>query len=124
MNGTNGTISFSIYYQECTFPHYSWQIAAKKGEKVTLVIQHLKVLSWDTSCTFNYVEIQNGTYADGKPSTRMCGEIVSGIVTFYSHENHSLKVVLVIEPSSTRAVFEATYTVHSYNESVSNGKHN
>ncbi|XP_068711541.1 uncharacterized protein [Montipora foliosa] len=120
LNGTNGIISFSTRFRECMYPHYSWQIAAKKGEKVKLVIQYMNM--WDTSCTFGYVEIQNGTYADGKPmSTRMCGYLLSGIVTFYSHEGQSLEVVLAnMNRSRSWVYITATYTVISYNDAVSN----
>ena len=121
MNGTNGIISFSTRFHECMYSHYSWQIAAKKGEKVKLVIQSMSMPWWDESCTLA-VEIQNGTYADGKlMSTRMCGSLLSGIVTFYSHEGQSLEVVLA-NSSWSWVNFRAAYTVISYNDTVSNGK--
>ena len=82
---------------------------------------------WDGSCILVYMEIQNGTYADGTPmSTRMCGSLLSGIVTFYSHEGQSLGVVLKINLANrpwSWVYFTATYTVISYNDTVSNGKH-
>ena len=106
------------------YPYYSWEIAAKKGEKVKLVIHSMDITWWDRSCTLRYLEIQNGTYANGKPSTRMCGFLLSGIVTSYSHEGQSLEVVVRLEERPWSDVyFEATYTVISYNDTVSNGKH-
>ncbi|XP_068728067.1 uncharacterized protein [Montipora capricornis] len=128
LNGTNGGVSFSSYFQyygECLYQHYSWQIAAKKGEKVKLEIQSMYISWWDGSCTLSYLEIQNGTYADGKPaSTRTCGGLLSGILTFYSHEGQSLEVVLAIMDFNwIQLHFTATYTVISYNDTVSNGKH-
>ena len=107
------------------YPYYSWEIAAKKGEKVKLVIEYMEISWWDRSCTLRYLEIQNGTYADGKPSTRMCGSLLSGIVTSYSHEGQSLEVVVKLGDESPwrRVYFRATYTVISCNDTVSNGKH-
>ncbi|XP_068739004.1 uncharacterized protein [Montipora capricornis] len=121
LNGTDGIISVSIYYYECMYPHYSWQIEARKGEKVKLEIQSMYVSSWNGSCTLRYLEIQNGTYADGKPSSRMCGIFLSGIATFYSHEGQSLELVVAnMDPYWSWMYFTATYTVISYNDTVSN----
>ncbi|XP_068743638.1 uncharacterized protein [Montipora capricornis] len=121
LNGTNGIISFYTFARECMYPYYSWKIAAKKGEKVKLVIQYVDISWWDGSCTLIYLEIQNGTYADGKPSTRMCGYLLSGIVTSYSHEGQSLEVVVKLVNSAWSHVsFTATYTVIRYNDTVFN----
>ncbi|XP_068711539.1 uncharacterized protein [Montipora foliosa] len=126
LNGTNGIISFQFqsHNNKCLYPHYSWQIAAKKGEKVKLVIQSMDISWWDGSCTLVYMEIQNGTYADGKPmSTRICSSLLSGIVTFYSHEGQSLELVLNIKLAKrpwSWVYFTATYTVISYDDTVSN----
>ncbi|XP_068741641.1 uncharacterized protein [Montipora capricornis] len=121
LNGTDGIISVSIHYYECMYPHYSWQIEAKKGEKVKLVIQSMHASWWNESCTLRYLEIQNGTYADGKPSSRMCSNLLSGIATFYSHEGQSLEVVVAnVKPYWNWMYFIATYTVISYNDTVSN----
>ena len=77
------------------------------------------------SCTLGYLEIQNGTYADGKPTnTRTCGYLLSGIITFYSNAGQSLEVVVSnMDPYWSWTYFTATYTVISYNDIVSNGKH-
>ncbi|XP_068711530.1 uncharacterized protein [Montipora foliosa] len=128
LNGTNGSILFYTYYQECMYPHYSWQIAARKGEKVKLEVQYMDVSAWNGSCTLGYVEIQNGTYADGKPITRMCSYLLSGIETFYSHEGQSLGVHVEVANMDLYGwwwiYFEATYTVISYNDTVSNECYN
>ncbi|XP_068739001.1 uncharacterized protein [Montipora capricornis] len=128
LNGTNGIILFYTYYQECMYPHYSWQIAARKGEKVKLEVQHMDVSAWNGSCTLGYVEIQNGTYADGKPITRMCSYLLSGIETFYSHEGQSVGVHVEVANMDLYGwwwiYFEATYTVISYNDTVSNECYN
>ncbi|XP_068743526.1 uncharacterized protein [Montipora capricornis] len=128
LNGTNGIILFYTYYQECMYPHYSWQIAARKGEKVKLEVQYMDVSAWNGSCTLGYVEIQNGTYADGKPITRMCSYLLSGIETFYSHEGQSVGVHVEVANMDLYGwwwiYFEATYTVISYNDTVSNECYN
>ena len=87
----------------------------------------MDVYWWDSSVPIDYLEIRNGTYADGKPmSTRMGGSLLSGIVTFYSHVGQSLEVMVSTaswDHSLGDVYLHATYTVISYNDTVSNGKH-
>ena len=88
----------------------------------------MEFLAWNGSCTLGYVEIQNGTYADGKPITRLCGYLLyHGFETFYSHEGQSLGVHVEAANMDFHwwwwMYFDATYTVISYNDTVSNGKH-
>ena len=94
---------------------------ANKGEQVKLVIENMYVNSgcgWSCSC--GHLEIQNGTYADGATTTRMC-EHPLGNVIIYSHLGHGLRIQAV-----TRAFwwfeFRASYTVISHKDTVSNGK--
>ena len=93
---------------------------ANKGEQVKLVLKRMEFPHCSVSCSCGHLEIQNGTFADGATTTRMCGYLL-GNVTIYSHVGHGLRIQAV-----TRDFwwfeFRASYTVISHKDTVSNGK--
>jgi len=96
----------------------SWQIKASKGKRIKLVIEAMRIQSCGVSCTCDFLEIQNGSFADGTRSRRTCGFLL-GSVTYYSYSD-SLKVMFVSDGSVGGPGFRATYT--QFNYTVSNGK--
>ena len=133
LNGTNGEIFFctndfhddynyrsimhleSYYSQTC-----SWKIMADKGEQVKLVLKRVKITLCGSSCSCGHLEIENGTYADGSTTTRMCSNLL-GNVTIYSHVGHGLGIQSVTH-ASWSIYFWASYTVISHKDTVSDGK--
>ncbi|XP_074612981.1 protein sidekick-2-like isoform X2 [Acropora palmata] len=125
LNGTNGKIIFySYYYYYYYYNRYnqtcSWKIMANKGEQVKLVIENMYVNTWcGWSCSCDHLEIQNGTYADGSTTTRMCSYLL-GNVTIYSHVGHGLKIQAVhLAFWYNYFEFRASYTVISHKDTVS-----
>ena len=96
---------------------------ANKGEQVKLVIENMYVNTWcGWSCSCDHLEIQNGTYADGSTTTRMCSYLL-GNVTIYSHVGHGLKIQAVhLAFWYNYFEFRASYTVISHKDTVSDGK--
>ena len=68
------------------------------------------------ACTCDYLEIQNGSFADGTPSERKCG-ILFGNVTYYSN-TESLIVLFVSDESVQMRGFRASYTQFNYTASI------
>ncbi|XP_015753091.1 PREDICTED: uncharacterized protein LOC107332854 isoform X1 [Acropora digitifera] len=117
-NVTNGEIGFQYYYSNNPCDRtYSRKIMANKGEQVKLVLKSVHFRWCGFSCSCGYLEIQNGTYADGSTITRMCSAL-EGKVTIYSHVGHGLRIRVAIL-SSQLAYFSASYTVISSKDPVS-----
>ena len=95
---------------------------ANKGEKVKLVLEGVKFHGCGFSCSCGHLQIQNGTYADGSTTTRMCSNLL-GKVTIYSHVGHGLKIQAVrLAYWWADFEFRASYTAISHKDTVSNGK--
>ena len=93
---------------------------ASKGKQVKLVLTGVEFAQCGFSCSCGYLEIQNGTYADGSTTTRMCTYLL-GNVTIYSHVGHALRIQAVTH--AFRSVsFWASSTVISHKDIVSDGK--
>lgn len=93
----------------------SWQIIARKGKRVKLVIQSLEI-QYCRACSCDYLEIQNASFADGTPNKRReCG-VFFGNVTYYSQEDR-LRVLFVSDGSQPAKGFRAIYTQVAYNSS-------
>ena len=105
----------SYYSQTC-----SWKITANKGEQVKLVLKSVEFPHCGFSCSCDHLEIQNGTYADGSTTTRMCSNLL-GNVTIYSHVGHGLGIQSVTH-DSWLIYFWASYTVIGHKDTVSDGK--
>ncbi|XP_067037309.1 protein sidekick-2-like isoform X2 [Acropora muricata] len=123
LNGTNGEIIYySYYYYYNYYYRYnqkcSWKIVANKGEQVILVLKSMGFTHCGFSCSCGHLEIQNGTYADGTNTTRMCSDLL-GNVTIYSRVGHGLGIQAV-NPDLWWFNFRASYTVISHKDTVSN----
>ena len=96
---------------------------ANKGEQVKMVIENMRVNSWCSwSCSCGYVEIQNGTYADGSTPTTMCSYLL-GKITIYSQVGYGLKIQAAhFAFWWAHFQFRASYTVISHKDILSDGK--
>ena len=117
LNETSGILT-SPYYPR----HYpsnekcSWKIIASKGERILLFIEDIDIRTCGSSCTCDYLEIQNGLSSDGISGRRRCrSDKDSGIVY------HSAKDVLRVTFVSGAKTywwyrgFKATYIKVKYN---------
>ena len=115
LNKTSGVIT-SPFYPRYYHPNHAcgWQITAKKGNRVKLVIDFMSIVVCGAACTCDYLEIQTGFSADGAPSGRICGSLI-GSVTYYSYLE-SLKVLFVSDNNIRlwRFGFRASYTQLNY----------
>lgn len=93
----------------------SWQITARKGKRVKLVIQSLEI-QYCRACSCDYLEIENASFADGTPNKkRECG-VFFGNITYYSQQDR-LRVLFVSDSSQRARGFTAVYTQVPYNTS-------
>lgn len=93
----------------------SWQIIARKGKRVKLVIQSLEI-QYCRACSCDYLEIENASFADGTPNNkRECG-VFFGNITYYSQQDR-LRVLFVSDSSQRARGFTAVYTQVAYNTS-------
>ena len=95
----------------------SWKIIASKGERILLFIEDIDIRTCGSSCTCDYLEIQNGLSSDGISGRRRCrSDKDSGIV--YHSAKDVLRVTFV---SGARTYnwwyrgFKATYIKVKYN---------
>ena len=116
LSETSGVITspnFPLNYpenQSC-----SWQIIARKGKRVKLVIQSLEI-QYCRACSCDYLEIENASFADGTPNKkRECG-VFFGNITYYSQQDR-LRVLFVSDSSQRARGFTAVYTQVPYNTS-------
>ena len=117
LNETSGVLT-SPYYPR-RYPSNekcSWKIIASKGERILLFIEDIDIRTCGSSCTCDYLEIQNGLSSDGISARRRCRYYEdSGIVY------HSVKDVLWLTFVSDSGTywrfrgFKATYIKVKYN---------
>ena len=122
--GTSGVITFRRHFHASFPPTYCFKIVANKGEQIRLMLKVVSSQPWcDRSCSnCPYLEIENGIHENGKPSSRICGQLLNK-VTLYSHFDQSLELLFATNVTGYMYVgFQASYTVTSYKETVSNGK--
>ena len=93
----------------------SWKILASEGERIVLVIEDLYIQNCGSSCSCDYLEIQNGSSSDGISGRRRCrSDKDRGIVY------HSAKDVLRLTFVSASGTyggyrgFKATYIKVKY----------
>ena len=73
LNETSGVLT-SPYYPR-SYPSNekcSWKITANEGERIVLVIEDLHIRDCGSSCSCDYLEIQNGSSSDGISGRRRC----------------------------------------------------
>ena len=115
-NETSGVLT-SPYYPR-RYPSNlkcSWKIIASKGERILLFIEDIHIAPCGSSCTCDYLEIQNGLSSDGISVRRRCGYKDRGIV--YHSVKDVLTVTFVSDSGTYRRYrgFKATYIKVKYN---------
>lgn len=93
----------------------SWQIIARKGKRVKLVIQSLEI-QYCRACSCDYLEIENASFADGTPNKKRECSVFFGNITYYSQQDR-LRVLFVSDSSQRARGFTAVYTQVPYNTS-------
>ena len=116
LNETSGVLT-SPYYPR-RYPSNekcSWKIVASKGERILLFIEDIYIRNCGSSCTCDYLEIQNGSSSDGISGRRRCRYEDSGIV--YHSVKDVLRVTFVSDSGKYRRYrgFKATYIKVKYN---------
>ena len=92
------------------------KITARKGERIVFVIKDIDIRNCGSSCTCDYLEIQNGLSSDGISGRRRCrSDKDSGIV--YHSAKDVLRVTFVSSSYTYRdySGFKATYIKVKYN---------
>ena len=117
LNETSGVLTSPYYPRRYPFnKKCSWKIKASKGERIVLVIKDIDIRNCGSSCTCDYLEIQNGSSSDGISGRRRCrSDKDSGIV--YHSAKDVLRVTFVSGARTYRYYrgFKATYIKVKYN---------
>ena len=117
LNETSGVL-ISPYYPR-PYPSNekcSWKIIASKGERILLFIEDIHIAECGSSCTCDYLEIQNGSSSDGISGRRRCRyHRDRGIV--YRSVKDVLRVTFVSYSGTHQGYrgFKATYIKVKYN---------
>ena len=95
----------------------SWQITARQGNRVKLVIANslnIQDCGSPNVCPCDYLQVQNGFSADWNRNGKICG-VPFKTITYYSTVE-SLKVVFVSDNTGSKQYngFAATYTQLKY----------
>ena len=117
LNETSGALT-SPYYPR-RYPSNvkcSWEIIGSKGERIVLFIEDIHIADCGSSCTCDYLEIQNGSSSDGILGRRRCRHYKDrGIV--YHPTKDVVRVTFVSDSGTYRWYrgFKATYIKVKYN---------
>ena len=116
LNETSGVLT-SPYYPR-TFPSSktcSWKITASKRERIVLVIKDIYIRNCGSSCTCDYLQIQNGSSSDGISGRRRCRSSEDRGIVYHSTKD-VLRVTFVSDSrtSSWYRGFKATYIKVKY----------
>ena len=117
LNETAGVLT-SPYYPR-RYPSNdkcSWKILASKGERILLFIEDINIVDCGSSCTCDYLEIQNGSSSDGISGRRRCRYYTDHGIVYHSVKD-DLTVTFVSGSGTYRWYrgFRATYIKVKYN---------
>ena len=116
LNETAGVLT-SPYYPRGYPPNEkcSWKITASEGERIVLVIEDIYIKDCGSSCSCDYLEIQNGSSSDGISGRRRCRYKDRGIV--YHSAKDVLRLTFVSDSGTYGGYrgFKATYIKVKYN---------
>ena len=117
LNETSGVLT-SPYYPR-SYPSNekcSWKITANEGERIVLVIEDLHIRDCGSSCSCDYLEIQNGSSSDGISGRRRCRYYGDRGIVYHSVKD-VLRVTFVSDSGTYRRYrgFKATYIKVKYN---------
>ena len=115
LNETSGVLT-SPYYPR-SYPSSktcSWKITASKGERIVLVIKDIYIRNCGSSCTCDYLQIENGLSSDGISGRRRCRSSKDRGIVYHSTRD-VLRVTFVSDSrSSLYRGFKATYIKVKY----------
>ena len=115
LNETSGVLT-SPYYPR-SYPSSktcSWKITASKGERIVLVIKDIYIRNCGSSCTCDYLQIENGLSSDGISGRRRCRSSKDRGIVYHSTRD-VLRVTFVSDSrSSGYRGFKATYIKVKY----------
>ena len=114
---TSGVLTSPYYPRRYPFNEKcSWKIIASKGERIVLVIKDIYIRNCGSSCTCDYLEIQNGSSSDGISGRRRCRYYKDRGIVYHSVRD-VLRVTFVSDSGTYRRYrgFKATYIKVKYN---------
>ena len=117
LNETSGVLT-SPYYPR-SYPsneNCSLKITASKGERIVLVIEDLYIRDCGSSCTCDYLEIQNGSSSDGISGRRRCRHYKDRGIVYHSAKD-VLRLTFVSDSGTHWGYrgFKASYIKVKYN---------
>ena len=123
LNVRSGVLT-SPYYPR-TYPsskNCSWKITASEGERIVLAIRDINIRNCGSSCTCDYLKIENGSSSDGISGRRRCRNYQDRGIVYHSTKD-VLWVTFVSDsrPSWGYRGFKATFIKVKYS-AVTAGK--